>query len=246
MNELYMAMKAGTLKHVVGVLEMADGQGVLRIEPDGVTCGIIDPANAQLTTVTIPARTCAKYDASGSFRAAIDIEWLLGILDVTPEGAAVEVVVDDAEISLNVGMHQPARNLLNVERMRKVPTTPPESFYTVRAGVPGAFLKQMVDYLKVIKADGVRLAAEKHNLEYTAIWNKDDEVQRYGAVADWITDWRGDVVSRYSLYYLEDIAERLPDSMVALRFGNDTPIMIRYEVDGCQIEHILAPRIESD
>lgn len=246
MNELYMAMKAETLKHVVGVLEAVDTEGLLRIEPDGVTCRIIDPANAQLTTVTIPAKACAKYEASGSFRAAIDIDWLHEVLDVTPDGSAVEVVVGDAEISLNVGIHQPARNLLNAERVRKVSTTPPESYYRVRADVPGAFLKQMVDYLKVIKADGVQLKAGKHNLKFTPIWNMDDGLKHYNAEADWITDWRGDVVSRYSLYYLEDIAERLPDSTVALRFGNDTPVMVRYGVGGCQIEHILAPRIESD
>ena len=71
--------------------------------------------------------------------------------------------------------------------------------------------------------------------------------RHYSLGVDGLMEYLDDARGLYTVEYLVDIAAGIrPNDKVSLQFGTDTPIKIGYEVDGCEIKHILAPRIDDD
>lgn len=246
MNEMELTMKTGTLKHIVGVLEEADNKGMFNIDAAGITCTILDPANALMATATIPAATCKSYKATGSFKAGIDLEWLRKMLDIAPAaGGLTDMRIHEDGIHIHTGPHRVSTKLIALERMRKPPKTV-EGDPAVSVGVSGWFLRKVAEYLDATKAAGVIIETSgPQEVAFVGLYEP-KRYHEYVARGDWLMRWHADACSMYSLYYLVDIVKHLEDEAVTLRFASDAPLRIGWTHDGCGIEIIIAPRIESD
>jgi len=244
MNELSAFIEAETLKRVIGVLAEIDERAVFTIEQDGLMCRVIDGGNAQLTTIRMPSEAFCRYTAN-QFQAGVDLNWMSKILDATGDDAIINMIIDKDEIHLNMGIQGLSRALLDLGELRKPPESPLVRWDVVME-VPGAFFKRMIKYLEAIDADGLKIHATSDNVIFYSHHNIGSE-SYYNSEVDCLTEYVDVAKAEYSINYLVDIAAVIyPHESVNLRFGTDLPIEIRYAVDGCEIEHILAPRIEDD
>jgi len=110
--------------------------------------------------------------------------------------------------------------------------------------VSGEFFVAMTKYLAAIEAIGLEIRAYKADVQFDSVHAEKDPRHYHLDVAG-PTKYSGDARGIYGIEYLVDIAAGIqPSDSVSLRFGTDTPIEIEYEVDGCIIRHLLAPRID--
>ena len=244
MTELLRAtISAGTLTRIFSELNQIGNQAVFDISPTAAVCHILDASKAHQLSVTIPSEACETYIA-GSGRIGIDTSWILQILNCTPDGATVIIVIDN-EIHLNIGMHGISSKLEDIDRMRKPPKNPIIS-HTVSMNITGEIFKAMIEYNEAICADALEIHANQVNVSFRS-WHNFELHRYYDLEADCLTEYLEDAQGLYSTDYLVDIAAEIhPAATVSLRLGSNMPIEIEYTVDGCEIKHILAPRIERD
>jgi len=243
MNELNAFIEAKTLKRVIGVLAKIDDEAVFTIEQDRLSCRIIDGDNALLAMIRIPSEAFDLYVANPC-RVGVDLNWMMAILNVTPDDAEVNMIIDKDETP-EYGLHVLSSALIGLDRVRKPPEDPRVQ-WDATMQVTGEFFKQMIDYLMALNADRVMIEETSDNVMFYSHHNYKIN-QNYKSEADCLTEYASIAKSEYSIDYLADIAAGInTDDTVHLRFGGDMPLEIRYVVDGCEIEHILAPRIGDD
>lgn len=251
MNQLSAIISAETLKRVIGVLATIDDKAMFDIAPTGIVCTSQEATNAQQTTITLPKDAYAwdhyalEKSVAGPTEAGIDLKWIMEIMECTPDAALVDMRIDKTEIHLNIGMHGLSHTLLDPAEMRK-PTKNIKLQRTVMMEVSGEFFKAMIKYNEVIEAEALEIHANRDNVSFQSCHFFDDPRQ-YDVEVDCLTEYLDDARGLYSMDFLVDIANHIqPTDKVYLRLGMDMPIEIRYVVDGCEIRHILAPRIEGD
>ncbi len=143
-------------------------------------------------------------------------------------------------------MHIPSRRLVDLSKIRKPPKNHDQS-HTILMEMSGGFFVAMIKYLAAGGAIGVEIRAYKDDVQFDSTYDEVNDPRHYSLGVDGLTEYSDDARGVYTIEYLVDIAAGIqPNDKVSLRFGTDTPIKIGYEVDGCEITHTLAPRIEID
>lgn len=242
MNELNAYIDAATLKRVIGVLAAIDDKAIFDITPEGITCTIVDLHNTQQTTVTIPEEACDHYSAE-SFKAGVDLRWMKDVLDCTPDAADVNMSIDETEIHLDIGMHGMSQKLIDPGEMSK-PSQHIELSPAAMMKLSGGFFVAMVKYVAAIGADALEICANKVDVAFRS-WYDPSDSRRYDVGVDCLIEYLGDARGLYSTDYLVGIADHIqPTDEISLRLGTDKPIEIVQVVNGCEIKHLLAPRIE--
>lgn len=244
MNILNATMSAETLKRVIGVLAKVGDQAVFMIERDGLMCQVVEGAEAQQTKITIPkdAYACDHYDAVPA-KVGVDIEWMMEILECTMDDAIINMSIDETEMKLDIGMHGVSQKLIDLNEIRN----PVEDIKLKTAAtmeLSGRFFKDMVKYIEVIEAHALEIYASRTNVSFRS-WHEFGDSRKYDVEVDCLKMYLDDARGLYSIDYLDGIADCIqPNDMIFVGIGTDRPIEIRYVVDGCEIQHILAPRIE--
>ena len=244
MNELHATISAETLKRVIGVLAAIDDQAMFDIASNGIVCTIQESTNAHQTTITLPKDAYAWENyVAGPAEVGIDLKWMMWTMECTQDAALVDMSIDKTEIHLNIGMHNISQILLDPAEVRK-PTENIKLQHTVMMEVSGWFFKAMIKYNAAIEAEALAICANRDKVSFQSWYDLDDSRQ-YDLEVDCLTKYLDDARGLYSMDFLVDIANHIqPTDQVSLRLGTDRPIEIEYVVDGCEIRHILAPRIE--
>jgi len=245
-------IKAETLKRAIYPLYMLNDEGIFKIDYKGMTCQATNPGNVEFGEVTMPAKAFAWDNFTTHDNLAphirtvgIDLKWMMAMLNCTPDGALVDMSIDTDRIHLNIGMHRLSRRLLDRSKIRKPPKNYDQS-YTARMAMSGWFFAAMIKYLAAGEAIGLEICAYKDDVQFASSYKVNDP-RHYSLGVDGLTEYSDDARGLYTIEYLVDIAAGIqPNDKVSLQFGTDTPIKIGYEVDGCEIKHILAPRIDDD
>ena len=239
-------IKAETLKRAIYSLYMVNDEGIFKIDNKSMTCQATHPANVEFGEVTMPAKAWDNFTPS-TRTVGIDLKWMMAILNCTPDDAIVDMSIDGDRIRLNIGMHRLSRRLLDPLKIRKPPKNYDQS-HTARMELSGGIFTAMLKYLAIGEAIGLEIRAYKDDVQFDSSYdsvNVIDDPRHYNLGVDGPTEYSDDARGIYTIEYLVDIATGIqPRDKVSLQFGTDTPIKIGYEVDGCEIKHLLAPRIE--
>lgn len=247
-------IKAETLKRAIYPLYMLNDEGILKIDYKGMSCQATHNANVELAEVTMPAKawdnfTTFDHLAPHTKTYGIDLKWMMAVLNCTPDAAIVAMIIDDDRIRLNIGMHQLSRRILDTSKIRKPPTNYDQS-HTARMDMSGGFFMAMIKYLAAGEAEGLEIRAYKDDVQFDSTYSDahvDNDPRHYSLGVDGLTEYSDDARGVYTIEYLVDIAANIqPHDKVSLQLGTDTPLTIGYEVDGCEIRHVLAPRIDTD
>ncbi len=247
-------IKAETLKRAIYPLYMLNDEGIFKIDNKSMSCQATHNANVEFAEVTMPAKAWDNFTAHDRLVAkartvGIDLKWMMAMLNCTPDDAIVDMSIDGDRIRLNIGMHRLSRRLLDTSKIRKPPKNYDQS-YTALMEMSGGFFVAMIKYLAAGEAIGLEMRAYKDDVQFDSTYSDahvDNDPRHYNLAVDGLTEYSDDARGIYTIEYLVDIAAGIqPNDNVSLRLGTDTSIKIGYEVDGCEIRHILAPRIETD
>jgi hypothetical protein len=232
---------AKTLKRVIYPLFMLNDAGIFKIDSTALTCQAANLENTEIAQAIMPADADAWDNfthgglATRAHTVGIDLKWMMAMLN--------DLSTDGDRIRLNIGMHRLSRRLIDASKIRKPPKGYDQS-HTARMDMQGGFFVAMIKYLAAGEAIGLEIRAYKDDVQFDSTYDEDNDPRHYSLGVDGLTEYSDDTRGIYGIEYLIDIAAGIqPNDTVSLRFGKDTPIEIGYEVDGCEIRHILAPRI---
>ena len=246
--EFKATIEAKKLKHAISVLGRINDEAVFNITPDGLTCRLVDVANAQITEIVMPGDAFDYHSIDEPHKVGVNLNKVASILTRATTKDMIVISADSTESwQFERGIHQHTLSLRPIEELRKAPETP-ELSHTATITMSGKEFKEIVaeagdagEALRVtVRSEGVVFDAEKLM----------DDVPYRGKLEDGRFEMRMGVHGVQTLYstdYLQDIAidMRVADD-VTLKFATDMPCEIAYARDGVKVRHILAPRIESE
>lgn len=246
--EFKATIEAKKLKHAISVLRRINDEAIFEIVPDGLTCRLVDVANAQITEIVMPGDAFDYHSIDEPHKISINIDKVASILTRATTKDRVAIFADSTESwQFERGIHQHTLPLRPIGEIRKTPEIP-ELSHTATVTMSGKEFKEIIaeagaagDALRVtVGSEGVVFDAEqlKNEVPYCGKLDAGRLEIRTGVHA---------VQTQYTIDYLQDIVTdmRVADD-VTLKFATDMPCEIAYARDGVEVRHILAPRIESD
>ena len=242
MSEFEAQIEAGKLKHAINVLRRVHDEAIFEINDGGMTCNLIDAANAEMVQVTLSRTTFDLYDAT-DMRIGVDLYRPAGkVLKRATAKDTISISGDENVWHVTRGIHQKSMRLLEPEQLRKAPKTPVLS-HTASMQFTGKEFKEIVAEASDI-SDHITIHASPAGLLIGAISSDTYKCTLPPERFEMITK---DASSLYSLEYLQGIAADMRGSDdVLLRFSMDMPCEIEYERDGVAVWFVVAPRTESD
>lgn len=234
----------GTLTEYIGVQQAIVDESKWHLEQDSIVVTAVDAANVSMVRTTVHDTAFEHFEAGGGV-LGIYLERLEDYATASKHGNVVNLSLDAETRKLRVerGRADFDMALIDPDDIRKEPDIP-DLDLAVDVTVEGADLLEAVESAELV-SDHLTLSTEGGAL--TAIADGDTDsvsVEIAGSV-----DAGEDVTAMYSLDYLEEIADPMPDdAAVRIRYGQDHPVKFSYETadGGIDVLNMLAPRIQSD
>lgn len=250
MIEFEAMISAKVLKHAITVLRRVNDEAVFEINENGLMCQLVDASNSRMVQVKLFGDVWDLNTYVGeAHKVGIDLDRMTSILKRATAKDEIHISGSDVVWYFTRGIHQRSTQLLDPKQMRKPPTCP-ELLHTVKVTLSGKEFKEIVaeaddvgEFLRLnthpSMIDGCVFESQsKHKKPdtYRAVLPTD----RIGMCGDDSTE------ALYSSDYLHGIAADIKASdEVTWRFATNLPCEIEYIRDGCEVSHMLAPRIES-
>lgn len=245
MSEFEAQIEAGKLKHAINVLRRMYDEAIFEINDGGMTCKLVDAANAEMVQVTLSRTTFDLYDAT-DMRIGVDLDMLAGkVLKRATAKDTISISGDENVWHVTRGIHQKSMRLLEPKRLRKAQKTPVLS-HTASMQFTGKEFKEIVAEASDI-SDHIAIYASQAGLLIGAISaDKKPDTYKCTLPSERFEMFTKDASSLYSLEYLQDIAADMRGSDdVLLQLSEDRPCKIEYERDGVAVWFMVAPRTES-
>ena len=239
-------IEAKKLKHAVTVLRRVNDEAVFEIGENGLTCRLVDAANTQLTQVAIARDAWDLFEFDEAHRIGVDLDRTASALARATAKDVINISGDDSAWHFTRGIHRRSPRLRDLAELRKPPTRP-ELLHTVWVTLSGKEFKEIVANAEDV-GEALMITARSKGVSFDA--HPVDEDQYHGELDAGRLEMQMDIHDAqavYTLEYLHDIAvDTRASDEVTWRFGADMPCEIGYTRDGVEVNHILAPRIESD
>jgi DNA polymerase III sliding clamp (beta) subunit (PCNA family) len=251
MSEFAATIGATKLKHAITVLRRVNDESVLNIDSDKIMSRVVDPANAAMVQVTLPADGWDHY-VPVEAQVGVDLEKFVSILKRASAKDLISITADGVKTwHFTRGIHRKSMLLFDKDQVRKCPIKPSfENKYTAAVTLTGKEFKEIIAEAMDI-ADWILFDASGDGFICTS-QSKTVEPEVYTGTlppdrVELVKPGTEIVKSIYTLEFLQDVALDMKASDdVLIRFETDLPCEISYTHDGVEVEYILAPRIESD
>lgn len=267
-------IKAKTLLDWLRVIRAVSDDCVLDTSSrDAVDVRVIDPANAQMVVMRMPAQAWDVLDVEPG-RIGVDLEKMIEKVELFDPDESVRITTGDHEVQDTHGVVSGVRTWLyltsseatfgleplDVGKMRKPPAEP------VLDDLPAQFVVRVEWWQRVVKragsvsdkvwiginpGGGVRTWTTADKEDYDAVtdlnYNVLPEVLS-GVYVDYMEhDWgwsaEGAVQSLFAIDYLQAIVPVMQGDVLT-RLGQDKTIQMSFDLHGAGVRYIQAPRIE--
>jgi len=221
-------------------------ESVFTIDENGITSRAVDPANAGLASIDLPATQCTIFDATDC-ELGIDLARFTEILGMATKSD--EIILELDEDTHKLGMSFDGfvymMALLDPVNMRKSPLIP-ELDLPAEIAIDGATFKRMVK-AAAMTSNHMRMGVQEETFFMESVGDN-DKVRLDLSGSELISLKSADVSSLYALDYLTDMVKGVGSANeVTIHLGRDLPVVIDFEPsEDCPVAYVLAPRIESD
>jgi proliferating cell nuclear antigen len=249
-------ISAKVLKHAITVLRRVNDEAVFKINANGLMCYLVNSGNTQITQITLPSDAFDLFSAGSVRRIGVDLDRVARILKRATAKDRIHITEAEDRWYFTRGIHQKSTKLLDIGQIRKVPTRF-ELSHTVKVTMSGKEFKEIIVEAEDVGEALVLNASSKDGLLFDAqsksidAQSKHVDLDTYNAVLnverlEFQPSGPREIKAIYTLDYLHDIAADMKAAdEVTWQFATDMPCESEYVRDGCEISHILAPRIES-
>lgn len=242
-------ISAKVLKHAITVLRRVNDEAVFEIDANGLMCYLVDNSNTQITQITLPSDAFDLFSVGSVRRIGVDLDRVARILKRATAKDRIHITGAEDRWYFTRGIHQKSTKLLDIGQIRKPPTRP-ELPHTVKVTMSGKEFKEIIAEAEDVSEALVLNASSKDGLLFDT-QSKHVDPDTYNAVLnvgrlEFQPSGPREIKAIYTLDYLHDIAADMKAAdEVTWQFATDIPCKSEYVRDGCEISHILAPRIES-
>lgn len=218
-------------------------------EADGLRTRAVDPANVAMVETTLDAAAFDRYDGDGTVIGA-NVARLRDVLGAVEADVRAEVSVhaDAQKYDLGLGDAEMTLAYIDPDAVRREPDLP-DLDNPAQVSMDQARLEAIVEYADAVD-DHVIFGYDHDEREFTATAMGDTDDLDYWVHASELNDATatGDAHSPFSLDYLKDAVERIPDGTeVILHLGEQFPMKWEYDFGPGghgHVEYVLAPRIQ--
>jgi len=229
------------LKAVSGLIPEA----TLTIDKEGIRVLDMDPSNVSMVNLSIPCSSFVEYDLENKEKEEISLK----LTDLTPilkrtkkEDVVALALMDDARLRLSFDGRNYEIPLIEIEdrKQQKEPELTPEYSVTIKTSV----FKGLLDDASIVSDSIAFNKKEKAELKVLA----EGELKKFDSLVNVESTPKStekEVLSKYSIEYLNKMVSKDFGSTATLAFATDYPIKISYKNDTFSVSYLLAPRIES-
>ena len=249
-NGFEAVIPAASLKAMLRVISTVDDEANLKITYEGISILLADPANAAMVDIDLMRSAFYEFNVGADLEIGIDVSTFRRILDVADDQAHVslELSADEETLIIDFGCRFELELLKDV-RDRHVLF--PKPSLPVSVQIPGCRFAQLVKvawivsdhaYIGVNEEGIFFMEAKGDRHSKSVVLRRGNRLLAAEAIAF------KEVMSIYSVDYLQGIAEAIPhDCSAVLRIGHDLPLLVEFMCcDGGRVKYIIAPRIENN
>ncbi|MDD3019872.1 MAG: hypothetical protein PHX61_02695 [Alphaproteobacteria bacterium] len=219
------------LKAIEGCIEEA----VLSIRDSELSVKTTDNANIYMVVAQCPCKT--EVQDKSPAKIGISVKLLNKAL-LHAKGCNVTMSISESKILLKYGRFSAQVSCVDINALRKEPNDPKMSLNN-EFSLPGKYLDEICNM--VSSSGKVRLLVEN---KVVTLRTEEGDLSVTEVVGT--TDGKGEANSLYPADYLKNIAKAVKGVDCTVRAGVDHPVHIFAEVEDCNFQFFLAPRIESE
>lgn len=235
-------------KDAIQAISTLINEGVFKIKQDGISLISTDPTMVTLVDFKLSKNTFKTYEFEKEEEIGLNIEDLNSILKRAKASDSIILEVEDSKFSVTLKGETTRKfslPILNIET--QIPDIGSLEFST-SLDVKTSALSTGIGDASVV-GETITFRTTENGLILESKGESSDVKFTIDKENGLILDISGpSVKSTFSLSYLVKImkAEKLSD-VVKIRLGNDFPMKIEFKVpEKCELEFVLAPRIEEE
>lgn len=221
----------------------------LHFEAGGIRSRFVDPANVAMAEVKLNVEAFDWYEPAESV-IGCNLRRVGDILDIERDVTVeAEARPGERRLDLHLGSAEFDIACINPESVRQEPELPSLDL-TTEVMVQRKTLEEIVAYADMVDK-GVYIGFDHGDYEFYAEAIGDTDGFDYRVHASNLVDVKssGDAHSRFSLDYLKDVVEAIPEkAIVRMEVGEEFPLKLKYEFgpeSNGHVEYMQAPRIVS-
>lgn len=238
-----------TLDELLTSIELLSDEVRFVFSPDQLSIPVVHESNVAKADIDMSSDAFQSYDC-GSITIGVPIEKIRKIVDLSRDGAVADAEIFPQKQKIHMDVDGQEYNIALVD-----PQYVPEGVETPEMARPAKIKMEAETFSRSVAsadafADHISFRASTEEENFVMIAKGDlDDTRNELSEEDLIELESADISTKFSLAYLSELADAIPDtSDVSIKLGDDVPAIIEYslsEGDG-DVEYVISPRLENN
>ncbi|MBN1786157.1 MAG: proliferating cell nuclear antigen (pcna) [Candidatus Methanofastidiosa archaeon] len=238
-------IEAKNWKNIISVIGSIIEEAPLRIDKDGLTLRAMDPSHISLIDLEVPKDQFIDFSVDSDRVIGIDVEEMSRVMSRGKPTDMMLIKADEDNNKLFVTFIGESRRRFGLpiidtpeQSNLKLPDFPTNAII----GIDASLFKDGIKDASIV-ADHITLEAKNNSFIMRAegdIGDIETKIEKSSLVELKLEE---ECKSTFNLSYLADVSSSI-NGPITLELGNDSPILMNFEIGGATIKFVLAPRIE--